>query len=431
VAKHEYQAPRGTTDLLPEAVALHAAVEERGRSLFEAYGYREIRTPLFEETRLFNRSIGEVTDVVEKEMFTVQRGGESSYSFRPEGTASVVRAYLEHDFPKRSPFQKFYYIGPMFRYEKPQKGRMRQFSQLGIEALGARDPRLDAEVIQVAMLFFARLGLEGLTARINSIGDREDRDRFRAVLKEWFRPRLERLCPLCRERYDRNVFRILDCKVESCREQRQGVPTFLEHISPESGDHFAAVQQSLELLDCPYRVDPGIVRGFDYYTHTVFEIPYERLGARSALCGGGRYDDLIQDLGGPSLGSIGFSIGMVPTLIALEMEGGTAGLVPPHRPDAFLIGLGRKAGDRAFRLADELRRQGLTILFDYQGKGLRAQLKLAARSGCRAAVILGEEELARGAATVRDLDRSEEQPVAFPELEERLVALRRAEGRDR
>ena len=194
---------------------------------------------------------------------------------------------------------------------------MRQFSQLGIEALGARDPKLDAEVIQVAMHFFAGLGLAGLTARINSIGDRGDRDRFREVLKGWFRPRLEALCPLCRERYGRNVFRILDCKVASCREQRRGVPTFLDHLSPESGEHFAAVRHALDLVGCPYRVDPEIVRGFDYYTHTVFEIPYEGLGARSALCGGGRYDDLIEDLGGPSLGAIGFSIGMVPTLIAL------------------------------------------------------------------------------------------------------------------
>ncbi len=425
MAQEPYRAPRGTEDLLPEKVRIYRKLEEEARRILEVHGYREIRTPFFEETRLFVRSIGEVTDIVEKEMFTVSRGGESSYSFRPEGTASVVRAYLEHNFHKRRPFQKFFYIGPMFRYEKPQKGRQRQFWQIGAEALGSSDPRLDAEMILLVLDFFERLGLRGLEARINSIGDKADRDRFREVLKEWFRPKLDDLCPLCRDRYNRNVFRILDCKVETCKELRRGVPEFLDHLSPESLAHFEAVKKTLDMLEVPYRVDPSIVRGFDYYTHTVFEIPYEKLGARSALCGGGRYDDLIAELGGPSLGAVGFSIGVTPTLIALEMEGLLEEVSPGGRPDAFLVPIGPEQEDEGFRLAVNLRRAGFAVLFDHQGKGLRARLKLAARERCRAALLLGEEERKRGVVKVRDLDRGEEMDVpAGPELEARLLSLR-------
>ena len=421
------RAPRGTVDLLPGEVHRWRAVEAVARELFARYGYQEVRTPLIEHTALFVRSIGEVTDVVEKEMFTVSRGGEDSYSFRPEGTASVVRAYLEHNLHKTRPFQKFFYIGPMFRYEKPQKGRQRQFWQIGAEALGSSDPRLDAEMILMVLDFFGRLGLEGLEARINSIGDKADRNRFREVLRDWFRPKLEALCPLCRERYNRNVFRILDCKVESCRQLRQGVPEFLAHLSPESLAHFEAVKKTLDLLEVPYRVDPSIVRGFDYYTHTVFEIPYEKLGARSALCGGGRYDDLIAELGGPSLGSVGFSIGVTPTIIALEMEGLLEGAAPEERPDAFMVPIGEEHEDESFRLAVNLRRAGFTVLFDHQGKGLRARLKAAAKEKCRAALLLGEEERNRGVVKVRDLDRREEKDVpAGPELEAHLLSLREA-----
>ncbi len=425
MAQEPYRAPRGTEDLLPEKVRIYQQLEDKARGLFQVHGYREIRTPFFEETRLFVRSIGEVTDIVEKEMFTVSRGGESSYSFRPEGTASVVRAYLEHNFHKTRPFQKFFYIGPMFRYEKPQKGRQRQFWQIGAEALGSSDPRLDAEMILLVLDYFARLGLQGLEARINSIGDKADRDRFREVLKEWFRPKLEDLCPLCRERYNRNVFRILDCKVESCKELRRGVPEFLDHLSPASLAHFDAVRRTLDLLEVPYAVDPSIVRGFDYYTHTVFEIPYEKLGARSALCGGGRYDDLIAELGGPQLGAVGFSIGVTPVLIALEMEGILEDIPSGERPDAFLVPIGKEQEDEGFRLAVTLRRAGFTVLFDHQGKGLRARLKLAARENCRAAILLGEEERKRKVVKVRDLDRGEERDLRpGEELETFLIRLR-------
>ena len=428
MAQEPYRAPRGTEDLLPEKVRLYDRLEREARGLFKVHGYKEIRTPFFEETRLFVRSIGEVTDIVEKEMFTVSRGGEASYSFRPEGTASVVRAYLEHNLHKTRPFQKFFYIGPMFRYEKPQKGRQRQFWQIGAEALGSSDPRLDAEMILLVLDFFRGLGLQGLEARINSIGDKADRDRFRKVLKEWFRPKLEKLCPLCRERYDRNVFRILDCKVETCKELRRGVPEFLEHLSPESLAHFEAVKKTLDLLEVPYRVDPSIVRGFDYYTHTVFEVPYEKLGARSALCGGGRYDDLIAELGGPSLGAVGFSIGVTPTLIALEMEGLLQGIAPEERPHAFLVPIGGEQEDPGFRLAVDLRRAGFTVLYDHQGKGLRARLKAASRERCRAALLLGEDERNRGVVKLRDLDRGEEEDVPLgPALEERLRALEAGE----
>ncbi|MCI0586893.1 MAG: histidine--tRNA ligase [Planctomycetes bacterium] len=403
------RAPRGTRDLLPAEVLEHERLERAARDLLRTAGYREIRAPLFEETALFVRSIGESTDVVEKEMFTVEREG-ASYTFRPEGTAGVVRAYLEANLPKERPLQKFFYVGPMFRYEKPQKGRERQFDQIGIEALGSLDPLLDAEAIHLAASFFERVGLPGVEVRINSMGDGADRDAYRGRLREYFGARLGDLCETCRARFERNVFRLLDCKNERCRSIAAGAPSTLDSLSTENRRHFEAVRRGLEAVGRKAAVDPQVVRGLDYYTRTVFEVHLPSLGARSALCGGGRYDHLIEELGGPPLGAVGFAIGVTPTLLAIREQG----LAPPPAPgevDLFVAIAGEETREAAFALADRVRRSGVSADLDHEEKSLKGQLRLANRLGARFLLVLGPEEIGRGRGRLKDLSKGEETEV--------------------
>ena len=400
MARHA--APRGTEDLFPDRVALFDWVAESCREILERYGYLEIRTPLFEDTSLFKRSLGEVTDVVEKEMFTCERG-DTSVTFRPEATASVARAYIEHKLDKIRPFRKFYYIGPMFRFERPQAARQRQFHQIGIEAIGSHDPRLDAEIIHIGALCLERLGLQGFKTCINSIGDQEDRTRFREVLKAFVLPKLEEYCPECKARFDRNVFRILDCKVKSCRELNKGAPTFLEHASEDTLAHFESVQTALGALGRPFEVDAGLARGFDYYTHTVFEIRLPSIGARDTLIGGGRYDDLLEELGGPSIPAIGFSLGVTGTLLALQK----ADLAEDHivePPCAVWITVFSESERlAALVLAEELRQAGLTVDLDFEGKSAKGQMRMAGKRNASVVVVLGEDERARGVVQVKDM----------------------------
>ena len=371
-----FQAPRGTRDVLPDEISLWERVEGEARALFRVHGFREIRPPLFEETLLFARSIGEATDVVEKEMFTVEREG-SSYTFRPEGTAGVVRAYLEAGLHKTRPFQKLFYIGPMFRYERPQKGRERQFHQIGIETLGSLDPFLDAEAIHIAASFFERLGIRDLEVRINSMGDSEDRDRYRELLRKFLAPKIAQYCAQCRARFERNVFRVLDCKVPEDAQRSAGAPSILESLGPVAAGHFERVRAALGALGRAVAVYPRTVRGFDYYTRTVFEIHDPQLGARSALCGGGRYDRLIQTLGGPDLGAVGFAIGVTGTLIALEsrklaQDAGT------QKIQVFVAVKEESDRLQALRLAAALWREGISTEYVHEdGKSLKSQLRAA------------------------------------------------------
>lgn len=376
MANPSFRAARGTRDILPDEIPLWDWVEGAARELFRRAGYREIRPPLLEETELFTRSIGEVTDIVEKEMFTVKRE-DSSYTFRPEGTAGVVRAYLEAGLHRTKPFQKFFYIGPMFRYERPQKGRERQFFQIGIEALGSLDPFLDAEAIDLAASFFETLGIRGLEIRVNSMGDAVDRERYRETLKAFLAPQIASYCEQCRTRFQRNVFRVLDCKSPADIEKNKRAPSILASLAPETAAHFESVKQALAAMGREVRVDPGTVRGLDYYTRTVFEIHDPTLGARSALCGGGRYDKLIAELGGSDLGAVGFAIGVTSTLIALESRK----LSPPARAAALqaylIVGEG---GSRleAMKLAQTLRAAGIAAEYPHEdGKSLQSQLRAA------------------------------------------------------
>lgn len=401
------RAARGTEDLFPDRIPCFEHVFQSFRAVAEQAGFREIRTPMLEDTRLFVRSLGEVTDVVEKEMFTVSRG-DTSVTFRPEGTAPVVRAYLEANLDKIRPFQKLYYIGPMFRFERPQAGRQRQFYQCGVEALGSTDPLLDAEVIGVAMRSFDAMGLKNHELRLNSIGDRTDRAAFREVLREHMAPHLDERCDDCRKRYERNVFRMLDCKVRECQPSNASAPHFVDHLTPESRARFDRTLEGLQALDVPYVVDHSIVRGFDYYTHTVYEIVCPDLGARSAICGGGRYDTLIPDTGGPELGATGFAIGVTPTLLALELQEHPR--VKPREPEIPVFVAPVTDGERlaAFRLTDRLRRAGLTVDTDYESKSLRALFKAADKRGVRLMLVLGPEEAQGNRVKVKDFRAGDE-----------------------
>jgi histidyl-tRNA synthetase len=412
-----FRAPRGMKDVLPEDMPVWNRLEQVARTLAARRGLREIRPSLLEETDLFCRSVGEVTDIVEKEMFTLQKG-DTSLSLRPEGTAGIARAYLQADYHKRAPVQKLFHVGPMFRYERPQKGRERMFTQFDVEVLGTLDPRADAEVVHLAACFFEELGLAaggGLEVRLNSMGDGEDRDRYRDAVREFLRPDIDRHCDLCKARFERNVLRVLDCKVPECIELHRGAPSILDFLSDENRAHFEEVGALLEGLDRRVVVDPSIVRGLDYYTRTVFEVHYPELGARSALCGGGRYDHLLRDLGGPDLGAVGFAIGFTPTMLALEELGLSAALTEAA-PAAYVAAADEAGRGLVFAIAEELRATGVSAIYDLEGKGLKAQLRAAARNGQRLALIVGSEEIARGVVTLKDLERREQNEVPRAEL---------------
>lgn len=413
--------PRGTEDLLPEDLPALEHVFGSFRSVMERHAYREIRTPLFEETSLFVRSLGDQSDVVEKEMFTVQRG-DTNVTFRPEGTAPVVRAYLEHNLDKIRPFQKFWYGGPMFRFERPQAGRSRQFYQVGVEAIGSSSPLLDAEVVLVCHRAFQAMGLKNYKVHGNSIGDPQDRDAFRQVLRDYFAPLLASRCDDCKRRYERNVFRMLDCKVGQCQPSNKAAPQFLDHLRPESRARFDQTVALLQQLDVPFVIDPGIVRGFDYYSHLVFEFRCPDLGARDAVAGGGRYDGLIAEMGGPTIGAVGFAIGVTPTLLALRTQGHAA--VQKHEAGTPLFVAPVTDGERAaaFLLAERLRQHGLSCDTDYEDKSLKALFKVADKRGVQLMLVLGPEEVQQKAVKVRVLHKS--QDVTLPDDANLPAALR-------
>ncbi len=408
--RENYRAPRGIRDILPEEGPLWRHLEATAGDLARARGYREIRPALIEETRLFTRSVGEVTDIVQKEMFTLKKG-DNELALRPEGTAGIVRAYIEGGYAKTQPVQRLFHTGPMFRYERPQKGRERMFTQFDIEALGSLDPRLDAEIIHVAASFFEALGLEGLEIRVNSMGDGGDRDRYREALRNFLEPRRSELCGLCQERFERNVMRVLDCKNPTCQELIVGAPPILEFLSTENAQHFQSVQEALCALGHEIVVDASIVRGLDYYTRTVFEVHLPSLGSRSALCGGGRYDHLIEELGGPDLGAVGCAVGFTPTLVALRESGLDLGLVD-ETATAYVASLGEGLDEDVFVVAETLRAGGVSAIYDVEGRAtLKSQLKAANRGGQRFCVLVGGDEKERGNVQLKDLEKKQQQEL--------------------
>lgn len=411
------QAIRGTKDILPKEAALWQDVEEKARRLFAFYGYREIRTPILEEVSLFKRSVGEATDIVEKQMFTFEDRGERVISLRPEETASCVRAYLEHGLHKEVGFSKFYYIGPMFRSERPQAGRMRQFHQIGIEAIGSLSPYLDAEVISLLMKLLEAIGIDGSKLKINSIGCKADREKYSQVLRDSLKGSLGELCDDCKARYEKNVMRILDCKNETCRRVAARLPKATDNLCDECSGHFKGTLSALDGLNIKYEIDPHLVRGLDYYTRTTFEVSHPKLGSQDAVAAGGRYDYLVEQLGGPSMGAIGFAVGIERAMAILAKAMGEKkddsgkGAI-----DLYLVTLGEAAYKKAFSLLDEARRAGVSCDMDYEGRSLKGQMRRANDLGAKYVAVIGDDELAKGAVKLKRMADGVESEVKFDEL---------------
>ncbi len=414
-------------DLLPEALQRWQAVEAEARHHFGCAGFGEIRTPLLETTDLFCRGIGEATDVVGKEMYSFQDRGDRSCTLRPEGTASVVRASLQHGLLSQGA-QKLWYAGPMFRYERPQAGRQRQFHQIGVEWLGAESARSDVEVIALAWDLLARLGVGGLELELNSLGSAEDRQAYRAALVGWLEQRSEALDLDSQARLSTNPLRILDTKNKETQALLEDAPTLADALSPESHQRFEAVQQGLTTLGIPFRLNPRLVRGLDYYSHTAFEITSDRLGAQSTVCGGGRYDGLIAQLGGAATPAIGWALGMERLLLVLEAsaevdpDGIAAGLVAGSSPDAFIVNRGVEASAAALALARDLRGNGLMVDLDDSGSAFGKQFKRADRRGARWALVLGDDEVERGELRLKPLQQPGDERVVRLDDRDAIVA---------
>ncbi|MGV1100630.1 histidine--tRNA ligase [Thiovibrio sp. JS02] len=403
------QALKGFKDILPDEVVLWQHIEATARNIFHRFGFAEIKVPILEKTELFARSIGEATDIVEKEMYSFSDRNGDSVTMRPEGTASVLRAFIEHGLSAKLPVQRLYTIGPMFRHERPQKGRLRQFHQMSVEVLGLDHPRLDAEVMAMAWLILGELGLS-VSLQINSLGCPACRPAYKKALVDFVSARKERLCDDCRRRSVSNPLRVLDCKSGHCQEQYKDAPLILDHLCAECADHFGKTRASLDLLGIPYTVNAFMVRGLDYYTRTTFELVTDALGAQSAVGAGGRYDGLVEQLGGPkNMPGIGFAMGMERLVLLLAQQNGEAAMAAVT--DLFVAALGESAAVAAFPLIHLLRRQGLTVATDLEGKSLKSQMKQADRARARFTLILGEEELARGEAVLRDMASKEQQTL--------------------
>jgi histidyl-tRNA synthetase len=407
------QRPRGTRDLLPPEIRLWQAVEEVAREVFGAFGADEIRTPLFEATELFVRSVGETTDIVHKEMYTFPDRKGRSLTLRPEGTAGVARAWIENGLSDRSHPLRLYYLGPMFRYERMQHGRYRQFSQIGLELVGADTPLADAEVLAAMHEFFLRLGFADLIIHLNNLGDPEDRPRYQEAIREALAPRRAELCSDCRRRLDENPLRILDCKVPSCEAVAADVPAMDAVAGEASKQHVLQVEAQLDRLGIPYERNHRLVRGLDYYLRTVFEVVSPQLGANTVLCGGGRYDRLIADLGGPAIPGVGFAIGEDRLIKVLPAAFREAVL---SRPRLYLVPLGEAAQQRALELARSWVREGVQVEVEVSGRSLKAALKRADRERFRAVVMLGEDELRDGSVSVRDLTTSTQTSIKLSAL---------------
>jgi histidyl-tRNA synthetase len=386
---------KGFNDILPAESGRWQHIEQAARRVFELNGFSEIRVPIMEKTELFCRSIGDATDIVEKEMYSFIDKGENAVTLRPEGTAGVMRAFIEHKLYAQDPVAKLYYLGPMFRYERPQKGRYRQFHQIGAEITGVHDPLADAQVLNMLVQFFREIGLNEPQLQVNSLGCPECRPAYRAALIEFLEKRLDALCEDCRRRLSTNPLRALDCKVPGCIEATAGAPSVLDNLCSACDDHFAAVQQYLDLTETPYSINPRMVRGLDYYTRTTFEMVTGLLGSQSAVAAGGRYDGLISQLGGPSIPGIGFAMGVERVALLLGEKDFS------RRPDLFMATLGAAERIFAFRLMNRLLQQGIRVEMDYEGKSLKSQMRRADKLGARYSVVIGETEVASGRAVIK------------------------------
>lgn len=411
------ESPRGTDDFLPGETRKWQYIEDILRNICELYHYEQIRTPIFEHTEVFQRGVGETTDIVQKEMYTFKDRSDRSITLRPEGTAGVARAYIENKL-HGSPNQpiKVYYYGPMFRYERQQEGRRRQFHQFGVEVIGSEDPSIDAEVIALAMNIYERLGLKQIKLVINSLGDKESRLQHRQALIDHFTPHAASLCSDCQERLTKNPLRVLDCKTDREHPAMQSAPSILDYLNETSKAYFEQVKRYLDVMNIPYEIDPTLVRGLDYYNHTTFEIMSEAdgFGAQTTLLGGGRYDGLIEQFGGPHAPGVGFALGMERLLLALQEE--QIELPVKRGLDIFCIGIGDTVQEEVVKLVYELRRAGLQADKDYQQRSIKAQFKAANRYGAKFTIIIGEEELTKNVVKIKAMDEHEETEVARDQI---------------
>jgi histidyl-tRNA synthetase len=419
----QHRTPRGTTDILPADQPYWDWVRDTAREVTRRFGYQRIETPVFEDTAVFVRTVGEGTDIVEKEMYTFLDRGEDQLTLRPEGTAPVGRAYLQHGMHSLPQPVRLFYIAPIFRYERPQAGRYRQHWQFGVEAIGDSNPEVDAETIHVLWSFLAALGLRDLSLRINSIGDDVCRPAYLDSIKSHYSSRLDEICDDCRVRYEKNPLRLLDCKQDRCQAILTSAPQISNLLCDPCSEHFQRVRSIIELWDIPYVIAPRLVRGLDYYTRTVFEVHPAQEGSQTALGAGGRYDGLIQKLGGRPTPGVGFGSGIERMILNLK----DAGLAPPDspRPDVFLVHLGENAQMRSLALAAELRSVGLSVQASTGTRSMRAQFRAADISGAPTAIVLGDDELARGEATVRDLKTGEQSTVDLGDVAKTLTAPNR------
>jgi len=409
------QAVKGTKDILPDEVGAWHRIEGTARALFALYGYREIRTPIFEPTELFARGIGQETDIVSKEMYTFEDRDGGSLTLRPEATAGTVRAVIEHNLMNTDPALKVYTLGPMFRRERPQKGRYRQFHQVNVEVFGVTSPSIDVEVVEMALAYLEGCGLTQYELVLNSVGDAKCRPAYVETLRTALRAQAGQLCADCQRRTETNPLRVLDCKVRDDQPVIESLPRISDHLCDECRAHFAEVRRELELLGIPFRLSHRLVRGLDYYVRTTFEVRSGELGAQNSVLGGGRYDGLVKELGGPDIPGIGFALGMERLVM----------LIPPvpveARSEVFLAPLVPEARDLALRLQRQLRKAGVSAMTDHEGRGLKSQMKRADKLGARFVAILGEDEMAKARWTIRDMKASTQEEVGLDAAAEYLI----------
>ena len=408
------QIPKGTKDVLPKQSYLWQYVEKTARETAESFGFREIRTPMFEHTELFLRGVGDTTDVVSKEMYTFFDKGNRSITLKPEGTAGVARSFVENGLANDGLPAKMYYFSPAFRYERPQAGRLREHHQFGVELYGAAGAQADAEVITLVDAFYKKLGLKKVQLELNSIGCKDCRTAYNAALKEYFAPRLGEMCEDCNARFAKNPMRMIDCKNEKCKVHTASAPRMLDYLCPDCRAHFEEVKRLLDGAGVKYEVNPSIVRGLDYYSRTVFEFVSGAAGAQGTVCGGGRYDTLLEQIGGKPVPAVGFGGGIERLLMVMEAEG--ASIPEPNRVTCYLAGMDGVSREKAFLLANELRSAGISCETDLMDRSVKAQFKYADKIGARYVAVIGESELAEGAAEVKDMKNSTSERIKFADL---------------
>ena len=404
------KAVRGTKDIIGEEAKKYVYISNVAQKMFENYGYNFVKTPIFEETELFKRGIGEATDVVEKEMYTFKDRGDRSITLRPENTASLVRCYLENAIYNKEDISRFYYNGSMFRYERPQAGRQREFNQIGLEVFGEKSPKVDAEVIAIGYKFLEKLGITDLEVKINSVGSKESRTIYREKLIEHFSKHLDDMCDDCKDRINRNPLRLLDCKVDKDKDFYKSAPNIIDFLFEDERKHYEDVKKYLDVFGIKYTEDPTLVRGLDYYSSTVFEIVTNKLGSQGTVLGGGRYDNLLKELGDKDIPAVGFATGVERIMMLLGEN------YPKNNPDVYIAWLGENTSETALKIAESLRDNDIKVYIDYSEKGMKSHMKKADKLSVRYCIILGEDELNKGIVLLKDFSTREQKEVKIEEI---------------